>query len=92
MPGRIELAAGALSGLLLAGVVVPAEPPPDAGFLEFLGMLVEDDGLYLDPLDMAAVDWPDRETDGDDQAAATLPDEQERPAGDAALEKDDEDD
>lgn len=82
MPGRAELAAGTLLGLLLAGPAAAVEPAPDAGFLEFLGLLVEDDGEYLDPLDMASVRLP--EDDGSEQE---WPDgaHDERTAGDGAL-------
>ena len=48
----------------------PARPPteslPDAGFLEFLGLLVEDADGYLDPLDMAV----DETTEEDHEAEA----------------------
>ena len=59
MPGRADLAAGTLLGLVLASPALAAEPLPDADFLEFLGLLVEDDGEYVDPLDMAGLSFPD---------------------------------
>ncbi|NGX16297.1 hypothetical protein [Wenzhouxiangella sp. XN24] len=44
----------------------PAESLPDAGFLEFLGLLIEDGDGYLDPLDMAV----DETTEADHEAEA----------------------
>ncbi|MAT83316.1 MAG: hypothetical protein CMQ43_12160 [Gammaproteobacteria bacterium] len=62
----VLLAAGAQSA-------PPADAPPDGDFLEFLGWLVEEDGEFVDPLDMAGPDWkvPEREpreTAADDAA------------------------
>ncbi|MEQ8857986.1 MAG: hypothetical protein RIC56_05015 [Pseudomonadales bacterium] len=78
MPGRAEVAAGTLLGLVLAGPALAAEPPPDADFLEFLGLLVEDGGEYVDPLDMADLSFPDAEPEVDE------------PGFDGPLENDDE--
>lgn len=87
MPARVEWAAGILAGLLLAAPAGAAESVPDAGFLEFLGMLVEDEGEYLDPLDMADVDWP---VDRQAQTAGGSVEQSRVDAGDA-VESDDED-
>lgn len=64
MPAGAERLGGLLAGALLAVAAHAAETPPEAGFLEFLGMLVEDEGEYLDPLDMAGAAWDDGGTDG----------------------------
>ncbi len=92
MPGRAELAAGTLLGLVLAAPALPAEPAPDGGFLEFLGLLVEDDGEYLDPLDMANISLPEADGRGaDGPEDERLDDETARHECDAAQENDDED-
>jgi len=44
----------------------PSESLPDAGFLEFLGLLIEEGDSYLDPLDMAV----DETTEADHEAEA----------------------
>jgi hypothetical protein len=64
MPAGAERLGGLLAGALLAVAAHAAEAPPEAGFLEFLGMLVEDEGEFLDPLDMAGEDWDGRGVDG----------------------------
>lgn len=56
MPARVEQLGAMLAGVLFGFAAHGAEVP-ETGFLEFLGMLVEDDGVYLDPLDMAGDDW-----------------------------------
>jgi len=73
---------GLLAGALLAVAAHAAEAPPEAGFLEFLGMLVEDEGEYLDPLDMAGDAWDGRGVDG----RAVPPPTDERTATPPALE------
>lgn len=71
MTAKAEVLPGLLAAALLATAAgadeSPSdEPKPDPGFLEFLGLLVDDGDDYLDPLDMAVGDW----TEADHQAAA----------------------
>jgi len=92
MPGRVELGVGTLLVLVLAGPALAAEAAPDGGFLEFLGLLVEDGGEYVDPLDMANISLPEADgPGGDGPAQDRLDDEATRHEGDAAQENDDED-
>ena len=63
MPLRVSVAVTA--GLLLTAALARGEAPPDDGFLEFLGMLVEENDGYLDPLDMEGIELPDAETSTD---------------------------
>ena len=59
--------------VLLLATGAQAAPPagdlPDADFLEFLGWLVEEDGEFVDPLDMAGADWKLPDRDGPETAA-----------------------
>ena len=73
MPLRAS-AAMAVSLLFTAGLAL-GEEPPDDGFLEFLGMLVQENDDYLDPLDMAGVELPDAESSSDDDPAEENGDE-----------------
>jgi len=82
MPGRAERAGAMLAGLLLGIAAHATEASPEAGFLEFLGMLVEDQGEYLDPLDMAGDAWDGNGVDG----RAAQPPTDERTARPAAVE------
>jgi len=92
MPGRVEFAAGTLLGLVLAGPALAAEAMPDGGFLEFLGLLVEDGGEYVDPLDMADISLPEADGQGGDGPAQDwLDDEAARHQGGVAEENDDDD-
>ncbi len=63
MPLRASVAMTA--SLLLASTLAHGEVEPDDGFLEFLGMLVQENDEYLDPLDMEGVQLPDADTSTD---------------------------
>lgn len=83
MPGRVERWAGALAVLLAASAMpaapaAAAEPAPDADLLEFLGLLVEDDGEYLDPLDLMDVALPDGQLDPQAPAAGGVEERNEQ--------------
>lgn len=92
MPGRVELAASTLLGLVLAGPALAAEAVPNGGFLEFLGLLVEDGGEYVDPLDMANISLPEPDGQGvNEPAQDRLDDGATRQQGGVAEEDDDED-
>lgn len=60
MPLRVSVAMTA--SLLLASALAHGEAQPDDGFLEFLGMLVEENDGYLDPLDMEGIELPDADS------------------------------
>lgn len=53
------------ASLLLAAGLALGEEPPDDGFLEFLGMLVQENDDYLDPLDMVGVELPEADASTD---------------------------
>ena len=92
MPAGVELAAGTLLALVLAGAALASEPLPEGDFLEFLGLLVEDGGEYVDPLDMAEVSLPEADGQGvDEPEREWLDDGAMRHEGDVAEENDDED-
>lgn len=44
-----------LPPMLPSGTLAAEEAPPDADFLEYLGLMVEEDGEYLDLMDLAEV-------------------------------------
>jgi hypothetical protein len=52
----VEARAAGLLAVALTVAAAAAEPPPDQGFLEFLGMLVESDDGFVDPLDLTEVE------------------------------------
>lgn len=83
MPARAEL----LLCLLLVGTgLAHARDPqalPDGGFLEFLGMMLEEDGGYLDPLDLADTAPPGQLNSEAAAENASAP-RMALPAGDAA--------
>lgn len=58
MPIRADLGAAALAVVLLGAPARAADVPPEPGFIEYLGLLVEEDGEYLDPLDLENTDLP----------------------------------
>lgn len=76
MPIRADLGAAALAVALLGAPVRAADAPPEPGFIEYLGLLVEEDGEYLDPLDLENTDLAGESRqagaglDGDDSGEA----------------------
>lgn len=52
MQHRVEVMAIVLIGLSVSMRIQAEEVLPEPGLLEYLGNLVEDDGNYVDPLDM----------------------------------------
>ena len=65
MPTRVELLAALLTGCLAAGPLAASDAGPGTELLEFLGMLVSTDGVWIDPMEVATARLP---------AAAILPD------------------
>lgn len=61
MQHRVEVMAIVLIGLSVAARLQAEEIPPEPGLLEYLGNLVEDDGNYVDALDMEALQALSRE-------------------------------
>ena len=52
MQHRVEMMAVVLIGLSMSARLQAEDVLPEPGLLEYLGNLVEDDGNYVDPLDM----------------------------------------
>ena len=52
MQHRVEVMAIVLIGLSVAQRLQAEDVLPEPGLLEYLGNLIEDDGSYVDPLDM----------------------------------------
>ena len=65
----------ALAALLLGCPALAGEAVPDGAFLEFLGWMVEQDGEYLDPLDLAEVALADVAAEGAAPAGGTEDDD-----------------
>ena len=56
MPPQVECLMIMCIALLPLERIAAEEPAPDLGFLEYLGRMVEEDGQYLDLMDLAEVE------------------------------------
>ena len=79
MPWQVERFVIMCIALLPHKYIAADEPPPDGDFLEYLALMVEEDGEYLDLMDLTEVeDLP--------EATPTALPEKKIPANKAAVE------